>query len=82
MLTHSPSVCVVQSFSGFSAATFFADAERLAEAQTAMDASFQKIDKLVKINLMHKNTAARRKARLSRARAAAVEAVAAGPSSE
>lgn len=76
-----PPVCV-QSFAGFSAASFFADAERLAEAQTSMDKSFQKIDKLVKHNLMHKNTAARRKARLSRARAAAAEAVAAGPASE
>lgn len=37
------------------------------EAQTALKILFKKVDKAAKENVLHKNTAARRKARFSRA---------------
>ncbi len=36
------------------------------EAQTALKTLFKKVDKAAKENILHKNTAARRKARFSR----------------
>lgn len=41
--------------------------ETLQEIQSAMSAAFSRIDKAVKTGVLHKNTAARRKARLARA---------------
>jgi small subunit ribosomal protein S20 len=40
--------------------------ETLQEIQAAMGAAFSRIDKAAKTGVLHKNTAARRKARLSR----------------
>jgi small subunit ribosomal protein S20 len=40
--------------------------ETLHEIQAAMSAAFSRIDKAAKTGVLHKNTAARRKARLSR----------------
>ncbi|MCJ2544358.1 30S ribosomal protein S20 [Thermostichus vulcanus] len=40
--------------------------ETLQEIQSAMSAAFSRIDKAAKTGVLHKNTAARRKARLAR----------------
>ena len=68
-------LALAQTMEGFNTAAFMKDASKAEEAQKTMNVAFQKIDKLTKANIMTSNTAARRKAKLARARASALEAV-------
>ena len=67
----TPLLALAQTMVGFNTAAFMKDASKAEEAQKTMNVAFQKIDKLTKANIMTSNTAARRKAKLARARASA-----------
>ncbi|MEN9201642.1 MAG: 30S ribosomal protein S20 [Thermostichus sp. DG_1_6_bins_120] len=54
--------------------------ETLQEIQSAMSAAFSRIDKAAKTGVLHKNTAARRKARLARVVKSAMASTSTGAS--